>query len=178
MVDIPRIKSLLSATVAIAMLGILPACGSALPQYGCHEADQELVPRLERLPILDVHPDGAVPVDKYSGCDADDSFASAGRYYRAPVGRNDVLAFYRAATKRDGWRYLGYTPGSPAPNLAEGEGACYSKDVKDAIAYLRVWFPGDKGDAIPDSRPLPTSTAGASVYGLELTAAHEDRGGC
>jgi hypothetical protein len=62
--------------------------------------------------------------DSYSGCDRDDGFAYAGRYYQEARSRDDVLPRYRATAQKGGWHDDGYT--GPPPG-ATGEGACFSK---------------------------------------------------
>lgn len=170
-----RLAAVLAIVTAAAGLGVLSACNA--PTYGCGQHD-ELVLTLDQLAVLDAHADDVVLIDGYSQCDADFEVASAERYYQASLGRSEVLDYYRAAARKDGWHDEGSAAESSAPRAETSREACFSKALAGTTAYLRITFPGDPvGDA-----PYPLATAspsGHSLYAIEVTAAYnDDLAGC
>ncbi|MFH8803763.1 hypothetical protein ACH4F6_29825 [Streptomyces sp. NPDC017936] len=150
----------------IAATGVWALSGGL---YGCTRADEELAPTLASLSILDAHPSRTQPRhERHSGCDEDDGFAYAGQYYRLTTSRADVLAFYREAAAKDGWRLESASSSpSPAPGglAVDTSALCFEKPVAGTTAHLAVWFPGDLGDSADD-------------FGLEVTASHDGTAWC
>jgi len=164
-------KSLTHAFLIIGMgLGGLPACGADLPAFGCSDRDVKFAPTLKQLSIFEAHPDHVVELNSYSGCDPDDGAAYIDQFYLAPLGRAEVLDFYRVAAEKEDWRF---------DTDSGARSSCYSKAVDGTTAYLRIWFPGDLGDA--KGAPVPSPAVGASsqsVYEVEVRASHDGEASC
>jgi hypothetical protein len=171
----------LAGLTTVTSFGALPACDAVVPDYGCSDRDIKFAPTLQKLAIFQSHPDRIVELDSYSGCDPDDGFAYAGKKYRAALGRDEVIDFYRVVATKDDWRFDS-SNAPPATDRAlptSAGGTCYSKTVDGTTAYLRIWFPGDLGDTA--GGPLPSPAVGASaqsVYGVEVTASHDHEAWC
>lgn len=163
-----------AAALAVLVLGTLTGCGlEEIVTYGCSDRDVRFATALRQLPILAVHPDDAQVVDEGSGCDDDDGFAHAGRTYRSALTRDGVLAFYRTAAERDGWRFSGGNSATPSTGLMVSAAAsCFTREVDGTTAYLSVWFPSDF-NGLEGERDAP-----ADEYGLNVTASHDGAAWC
>lgn len=173
-------RAFLTGLSAVVGLGALPACGVAVPSYGCSDRDEKFAPALRKLSIFKAYPGHVVELDSYSGCDQDDGFAYAGTKYLAPLGRSGILDFYRVAAVKEDWHFDGDRASPPAGALViSAGGSCYSKAVDGTTAYLRIWFPGDLGDTGGAPVPSPAKgTSSQSVYGVEVMASHDHEAWC
>lgn len=173
-------RAFLAGLITVIGLGALPACGVSLPGYGCSGRDEKFAPTLLKLGIFQAYPNRVAELDSYSGCDPDDGFAYAGKRYLVPLGRKEILDFYRVAAKKEDWRFDSdrASPASEALVTSAG-GSCYSKAVDGTTAYLRIWFPGDLGDTAGAAASSPaTGTSPQSLYGVEITASHDHEAWC
>ena len=92
-----------------------------------------------------------------------------------------MLDFYRVAAKKDDWHFDSdhAAPATDQALATSAGGSCYSKMVDGATAYLRIWFPGDLGDTAGAPVPSPAPEASPqSVYGVEVTASHDQEAWC
>jgi hypothetical protein len=164
------------ALVAVVVGGLSSGCAG--PDWlagACTNRDERFVNALTKLPILTVHPGGAVLIDSEAGCDNDSGFAHAGRRYRSGLAREDIMYFYRTAVPSDGWRADGENP-TPVPSDAlvlSGAAACFSKEIDGATVYLAVWFPSDFN--VPGVAELQSP---ADIYGLEAKGSHDGAAWC
>jgi hypothetical protein len=155
----------------VIVLGTLPACGSGSSGPTCGDREVRLASALDQSPILQSRPDGAVPLAKLSGCDPDSGFISATRQYQAPLSSHDVLVFYRAAAKEQGWHDEGLTP--------SGGAACFARTVSDTTAYLSVDLGKGAGGAVyASAAPPTTSLYENTIYEVEIIAAYGQEVAC
>lgn len=171
----------LTGVITVIGLGALPACGVAVPAYGCSDRDERFAPTLQKLSIFKAYPNHVVELDSYSGCDPDDGFAYAGKKYLVPLERKEVLGFYHVTAQEEDWRFdsAHASPAADQALVTSAGGSCYSKAVDGTTAYLRIWFPGDLGDTEGAGVPSPaTGRSSQSVYGVEVTASHDHDAWC
>ncbi|GIH90655.1 hypothetical protein Psi01_12850 [Planobispora siamensis] len=141
---VPIMKIARIAVVVAAGAGVLGAGAAAveavMPGYGCTADDNRFAASLGEIGILKARPHGAMPYEsERADCEPDDRISSAGRSYRFPGPRADVLAFYRDAAVMDGW-----DPGWGSVS-ALAENVCASKLIGDEYVHLSVAFSDSSG---------------------------------
>ncbi|MGW4891682.1 hypothetical protein ACWEQL_05375 [Kitasatospora sp. NPDC004240] len=158
-----RTRALVWLVVAAAVYGGAWAATGAFT--GCTLRDALLADDLAEDPILDAARPGSTPVgEPHSGCDEDDGFAYAGRYYDHPGAREDLVSHVRSAATRDGW-----LPG--ASDSPAGRRVCFTRTRDGLTVHLSLFF--------PDAHNVPGEQfAPASRYSLELTASHDGAAWC
>jgi hypothetical protein len=164
---------MMGVTVAAVMLtGLLAGCAGSSSFDGCTARDEQLETVLAKTPILEAHPPSAASTDKYSECDLEDGYASAGQRYRTDMERQDILTFYSKAATADGWRPDESEPlltgPPPAGLVTTASAACFTKEIDGTSAYLSVSFPSDLNIA-----GVPELQAPPDVYSVEVTGSHD-----
>jgi hypothetical protein len=160
-------------SVAALAFGVLAGCGGSLTDYGCSDRDVKLADTLNELPVLGASPENGKPVSEESGCDDDDGFAYATRYYASDLDRARLQDFYRTAAERDGWQSVNDTATSSGEGLVTSIAAsCFTREMDGVTAHLGLFFPSDLNGSA-DSADVPEDE-----YGLRVTASHDGNAWC
>ncbi|MEU4422289.1 hypothetical protein AB0F81_16805 [Actinoplanes sp. NPDC024001] len=128
----------LFATASLSV-GLLAGCTTEDDGYGfCSKSDVQFAERLNKLPILDMHPESATPVTRNRNCDHSDGEAYANQVYRSPLARTEIASFYEAALVQDGWKAR---PNSAVPHGTTRAATgirCYFKKVDEQFVHFTM----------------------------------------
>ncbi|MFD7899206.1 hypothetical protein [Streptomyces sp. NPDC059743] len=156
------------------MAGVLTGCSvlDAGLDRGCENTESR-VKELESQDILDSRPEGTVAPQGFedldSGCWADsgDAWVFANRTYVFPGDKAEVIPYYRAAAKRDGWELSqAYAKSSTVERPAD---LCFTLGKGDSTTTLEVYFLTAEILDMEGRKPGPEFSSG-SGYRVAITS--------
>ncbi|MBT2454694.1 hypothetical protein [Streptomyces sp. ISL-86] len=162
----------------VVVAGGLTGCSLLSPFTTCRGTG----PALERLagyPVLEARPEGAAAPPGADGAgeadgavasecldDSGDAWMYARRVYVAPVGRGEVLRFYREAAAADGWKEARNSSGVPA----DVAGLCFSRGGEGNWRELDLSFmPASEAKEFYGYEP-PADPRAETFYSIEVGA--------